>query len=105
MRVSLRLLPDDHDAAGLPGDRTADVDQIALHVELLDAEIGLRVALVAIVARHGLALDDARRIGAGSDGAGTTVLRVAVRVRTTARLVALDDALEPAALRRARDLH
>src|SRR5262249_48103805 len=61
-------------------------------------------ALVAEVTRHTLALDDARRVGARSDGAGTTVLRVAVRVGTAAGLVALDDALEAAALRRAGDL-
>src|SRR5215470_19460674 len=103
MRESLRLLADDHDAARLSGDRAADVDQVALRVDLLDAKVRLRVALVAVVARHALALDDARRIRAGSDRAGTTVLRVAVRVRTTARLVALHDALEPTALRRARD--
>src|SRR5512146_3099618 len=80
MRVSWSsaLLPYDHDAARLPGDRAADVDQIAIRVDLLDAEMGLGVALVAIVARHALALDDARRIGARPDGTGTTVLGVAV---------------------------
>src|SRR5262249_26482877 len=105
MRESLRLLADDHDAARLPGNGSADVDQIALRVDLLDAKMRLRVALVTEVARHALALDDARRIGARSDGAGTPVLRVAVRVRTTARLVALHDALKAVALRGAGDLH
>src|SRR4029079_474890 len=61
--------------------------------------MGVLVALVAIVARHALALDDARRVGARSDRARTTVLRVAVRIRTTACFVALHDALEAAALR------
>src|SRR5215471_10011173 len=68
MRESLRLLSDDHDAARLPGDGPADVDQIALRIDLLDAEMRLRVTLVAVVARHALALDDARRIRARSNG-------------------------------------
>src|SRR3954463_5002089 len=54
---------------------------------------------------HLLALDDARRIRAGPDGAGTAMLRVAVRVRTAMEAPALHDALEAAALARARDLH
>ena len=84
------------------GDRAADVDQVALRVDLLDAKVDLRVALGAVVSGHLLALDDARRIGAGSDGARTTVLRVAVRVRTAADAVALHDALEAATLRSCR---
>src|SRR3954466_10149280 len=55
--------------------------------------------------RHLLALDDTRRIGARADGAGTTVLGVAVGVRTTAEAVALHHALEPAAFRRAGYLY
>ena len=94
-----------HDAAGRTGDRAADVDQVALRVDFLDAEVRLRVTRVAVVARHLLALDDARRIGARSDGARTAVLRVAVRVRTAADAVALHDALEATTLRRAGDLH
>src|SRR4051794_5875409 len=65
----------------------------------------LGVALGAVVTRHLLALDDTRRIGAGADGAGTTVLGIAVGVRTAAESIALDDALESAALGSARDLH
>src|SRR5690349_5224016 len=104
MSRSLCLLAHDHDAARLSGDRTADVDQIALGVDFLDTEVRLRVARVAVVSRHFLALDDARGVGAGSDRARTTVLRVAVRVRTTADAVALHDALKAATLRRAGDL-
>src|SRR5262249_19256999 len=58
-----------------------------------------------VVARHPLALDDARRIRARSDRAGTAVLRVAVRVRTAAGAVALHDALEAVSPRRAGDFH
>src|SRR5437763_11231635 len=101
----LTLLPHDDDAAGLAGDRAADVDQIALGIDLFDAEMRLGVPCIAVVTGHLLALDDARWIRAGSDGAGTAVLRVAVRVRTAADTVALHDALKAAALRGASDLH
>src|SRR5215216_5058098 len=105
MRSSLSLLLHDDDAVGRTGDGAADVDQVAIHVDLLDTEMGLRVTRRTVVAGHLLALDDSRRIGAGSDRPGTTVLRVAVRVRTAANAVALDDALKAAALRRAGDFH
>src|SRR4051812_10572114 len=99
------LLPDDHDAVRRTGDRTADVDQVALGVDLLDAKPDGGVAMIAHVAGHLLALDDARRIRAGSDRAGLAMLRVAVGVRSAVKAVALDDALKAAALRRAGDLH
>src|SRR5690349_21309665 len=105
MRVSLTLLPHDDDAVGRTGNGATDVDQIAIRIDLLDAEVSLRVTRRAVVARHLLALDDARRIRAGSDRARTTVLRVAVRVRTAADAVALHDALESATFRRSRHLH
>src|SRR5262245_37378578 len=104
MSRSSSLLAHNHDAARLTGDRAADVDQVALRVDLFDAKVRLGVALVAEVARHALALDDAGGIGARSDGPGTTVLRVAVGVGTTTCLVALHDTLEAAALRGASDL-
>src|ERR1044071_7467356 len=65
----------------------------------------LRVTRRAVVARHLFALDDTRRIGARSDGARTTVLRVTVRVWTTTNAIALDDALKASALRGACDFH
>src|SRR5215208_1031194 len=65
----------------------------------------LRVTRRAVVARHLLALDDARRIGARSDGTRPAMLRVAVRVRTTTNAVALDDALKASALRRSGHLY
>src|SRR6266404_2001290 len=68
-------------------------------------QMRLRVALGAVVTRHLLALDYTRRIGAGADGAGPTVLGVAVGVRTAAEAVTLHDALEAAPLRRAGDFH
>src|SRR5687767_15279090 len=66
--------------------------------------MSLGVSFSAVVSWHLLSLDDTRRIGAGSDRAGTTVLRVAVGVRSAAKAVALDDALEAAAFGRSGDL-
>src|SRR5688500_9925401 len=65
----------------------------------------LGVPLGAVVARHLLALDDTRRIGAWSDRARSAVLRVAVGVRTAAEAPARHDALEAAPLRRPSHLH
>ena len=57
------------------------------------------------MARHLLALDDARRVRAGADGARLTMLGVAVRVRAPVETVTLHDALEAVTLRGAGDLH
>src|SRR4029079_7926576 len=107
IRVShgLPLLANDDDPVRRAGDGAADVDQIALRVHLLDPQADLGVPLRAVVTRHLLALDDAGRIRAGSDRAGATMLRVAVRVRPAAEAPALHHALEAATLRRAGDLH
>src|SRR3982751_3296880 len=67
--------------------------------------MSLGVTRRAVVTRHLLALDDTRRIGAGADGAGTTVLGVTVSVGTAAESIALDDALEAAALGGAGDFN
>src|SRR5215210_6252423 len=57
------LLTDLHDPVRRAGNGTADVDQIALGIDLLDPQVRLRVAGIAVLPRHRLALDDARRIG------------------------------------------
>src|SRR5829696_342994 len=101
----LPLLANDDDPVRRAGYGAADVDQIALGVHLLDPQADLGVPLGAVVTRHLLALDDARRIRAGSDRARAAVLRVAVRVRSTAEAPALHHALEAATLGRAGDLH
>src|SRR5665647_840099 len=103
--MALTLLPYEENSIRRTGNRAAHVNEIALDVDLFDPEIDLRVPLRAVMAGHFLALDDARRIGAWSDRAGTAVLRVTVRVRSTAEAPALHDALEAATLRRAGDLH
>src|SRR5207247_1244822 len=83
------------------GNGAAGVNEIARRIHPLDAKVRLRVALGAVVTRHLLALDDTRRIGAGANGARTTVLGVAVRVGTAVESVALYNTLESAPLRRA----
>src|SRR5688500_2368730 len=103
--IRLALLLHEDDAVGRTSYRPADVDQIALGVDLLDAEMSLRVTMVAVMTGHLLALDHTRRIGARPDGARPAVLRVAVGVRSAMETMALHDALETAALRRARDFH
>src|ERR1035441_6561908 len=99
------LLADEHDPVPGTGHRAADVDQVALRVDLLHAEMRLRAAFGSEVAGHLLALDHARRIGAGPDRAGTPVLRVAVCIGPAMEVPALHHALETAALARARDFH
>src|SRR5512138_566967 len=96
--IDLSLLLHENDAVRRTGNRAADIDQVALCIDLLDAEMSLRVTMIAVVSGHLLALDDARRISAGSDRPGTTVLGVAVSVRSAAEAVTLHDALKSATL-------
>src|SRR6185503_1104403 len=86
------------------GNGAPDEQEVALGVHLDHGEPQLGVALGAHVPRHPLALDDAGRIGAGADGARLAVARVAVGRRTAAEAVAVDDALEAAALGGTGDL-
>src|SRR5438552_4256863 len=92
--IFLSLLLHHDDPVRGTGDGAADVDEVALRIDSLDAEMSLSVARRAHVTRHLLALDDAGRIGARSDGAGTAVLGVSVRVRSAVETVALDYALK-----------
>src|SRR5688500_11452933 len=99
------LLADEEDPVRGTSHRAADVDEVPFHIDLLDAEIRLRMPRGAVVPRHLLPLDHARRIRSGTDRARPAVLGVAVRVRSATDPVALDDALKAAPLRRAGDLH
>ncbi len=67
--------------------------------------MSLRVTMIAVVTRHLLALDDTRRIGARSNGSGTTMLGVSVSVRTAVKAMALHNTLESATLRGTGDLY
>src|SRR5215469_3354598 len=103
-RSSSTLLADDDDPVLGTGDCAADVEKVTLGIDALDTQMRLRMLLRAVVPRHALPLDDARRIRSRPDRTGPAVLRVAVRVRPSAEAVALHHALEPAAFRRAGDL-
>src|SRR5439155_904095 len=72
---------------------------------LHDPQAELGEAPRAHMARHALALDDARRVGAGRDRARLAVARVAVRLRPARDVVAVHHALAAAPLRHARDLY
>src|SRR6266568_2462152 len=75
--ISLCLLLHEDDAVRRTGNRATDVNQVSLRIDALDAKMSLRVSLVTVLTGHLLALDDARRIGAGSNRARTPVLCVA----------------------------
>jgi hypothetical protein len=86
--------------------RAADVDQVALGIDLLHAQVHLRVPLGAVVARHLLALDDARGVGARVEmEPGLRCFVLPCVLGPPPKPVALHHALEAAALRRAGDLH
>src|SRR5512135_588651 len=91
----------------VPGarDGAADEEQVPLGVHFHHREPELGVARRAHVARHPLALDHARRVGARADRAGLPVPGIAVGGRAAAEVVAVHHALESPALGRAGDLH
>src|SRR5690606_24439784 len=99
------LLADEYDPVGRAGHGSADVDQIALRVDLLHAKGGLRVTLVAIMAGHLLSLDYTRGVRTRSDRTRLAMLRAAVRTAAAGETVTLHDALEAATLRRTGHLH
>src|SRR5204862_8326627 len=82
-----------------------DEQQVPRGVDLDDFPPHFGEAPRAHVSRHTLALDDARRIRAGSDGARLAVTRVPVTLGTAVEVMAVHHALEPATLGDARDLH
>src|SRR2546425_11613900 len=78
--------------------------EVALRIHLDHGEPELGVPLGPHVARHPLAFDDARRVGAWADGAGLPVARVAVGPGAAAEAVPVHHALEAATLGGAGDL-
>src|SRR5689334_4236219 len=92
------LLGDRHDAVPGAGNRAPHEEKVAFGVHLDHPKAELSVALRALMTGHLLALDDARRIGAGADGAGLPVPGVAVGRRSATEAMAVDDTLESATL-------
>src|SRR5262245_21695800 len=85
----------DHDvAAGRPGHRALEDEQIVLGVDLQDAQIARRHAIAAHAAGGAHALHDARRKRRGADRSGRAMEHRPVRRRAAAEVVALDDALK-----------
>src|SRR5919107_2503131 len=98
MAAPASLLGDGDDAVLGAWNGAADEQEIALGVHLDHRESELGVPLGAHVPGHPLALDDARRVGARADRARLPVPCVAVRGRSATEAVAVDHALEAAAL-------
>src|ERR1043165_1650867 len=98
MAAAPSLLGDGHDAVLRAGNRAPHEEQVALGVDADHPEAELGVAPGAHVARHPLALDDPRRIGARADRARLPVPGVAVGGRPAAGAVAVHDALEALSL-------
>src|SRR3989475_3083 len=99
------LLADREQAVHRARHRAPHEQEIPLGVHLHDPQAELGEAPRAHMAPHALALDDARRVGAGRDRARLAVARVAVRLRPAREVVAVHHALEAAPLRHARDLY
>src|SRR4051795_5212250 len=94
-----------HDAVARPGHGAADHQEVLPRVDAHDLEAALRDALVAHLARAAQALEHARRVGGGADGARRPHVVRAVRHGAAGEVVALDRALEALALRGPGDLH
>src|SRR6266508_343677 len=94
MAARASLLADGEQAVHRTGDGPAHKQQIALGVDLHDAEPQLGEVAGAHVPRHPLSLDDARGIGARCDRPGLAVARIAVRLRPAVEVIAVHHALE-----------
>src|SRR6266545_8314434 len=105
MAARASLLADGDEAVHRTRHRAAHEQEIALGVDPHDAQAELRGVAGAHMPGHPLALDDARRIGARRDRSRLAVTRIAVRLRATAEVMAVHDALEAAALGHAAHFH
>src|SRR6266705_5005570 len=98
MAARASLLADGDEAVHRTRHRAAHEQEIALGVDLHDAQADLGEVAGAHVPRHPLAFDDARRVGARRDGSRLAVARIAVRLGTAVKVMAVHHALEAAAL-------
>src|SRR4051812_7846450 len=92
-----------HHAVARARDRAAQHQQVVARVDAHDLEAALRDALVAHLPGAADALEHARRVRGGADGARRAVVVRAVADRAASEVVALDRALEALALRDAGD--
>src|SRR2546425_499240 len=105
MAARASLLADGDQAVHRARHGSAHEQEIALGVDLHDAQADLGEVAGAHMPRHALALDDARGVGARSDRSRLAVPGIAVRLGTAAEVMAVHDALETAALRHAAHFH
>src|SRR6266496_1065164 len=104
MAAQASLLADGDEAVHRTRHRAAHEQEIALGVDLHDAQAELGEVAGAHVPRHPLAFDDARRVGPRRDGSRLAVARIAVRLGTAVKVMAVHHALEAAALGHAAHL-
>src|SRR3989449_5742215 len=105
MAARAPLLADGDQAVHRARHGAAHEQEIALRVDPHDPQAELGGVARAHVARHALALDDARRVGARRDRSRLAVPCVTVGLRAAVEVMAVDDALEAAALRHAAHFH
>src|SRR5258705_9470783 len=98
MAARASLLADGDQAIHRSRHRAAHEQEIALGVDLHDAQADLGGVAGAHVSGHALAFDDARRVGTRSDRARLAVPGIAVRLRAAVEVMAVHDALKAAAL-------
>src|ERR671923_1488158 len=105
MAARASLLADRDEPVHRARHRAAHEQEIPLGIDLDDAQAELGEVAGAHMSGHPLAFDDARGIRPRGDRSRLAVTRVAVRLGTAAEVMAMDDALETAALRHAAHLH
>src|SRR6267154_3146662 len=98
MAARASLLADGDQAVHRSRHRAAHEQEIALGVDLHDAQADLGEVARAHVPGHALALDDARRVGTRSDRSRLAMPRVAVGLGAAVEMMAVYDALKAAAL-------
>src|SRR5215211_4262584 len=92
--ILLTSLPDLDDRAPAAGHAAAHPELVVLGVHRDDLQVAHRDGLVAHLAGHLLALEDAGRVGRRTHGAGLTDVVRAVGFRTAAEAVSLDGPLK-----------
>src|SRR5260221_14776290 len=95
MAARASLLADGDEAVHRTRHRAPHEQEIALGVDLHDAQADLGEVAGAHVPGHALALDDARRVGTRSDRPRLAVACIAVRLGTAVEVMAGHYSLEP----------